>query len=38
MVAKRIIILIGLAGFMMTWTVLAVYGAICFLKKIGWPL
>lgn len=33
---KRIIILIGLAGFLITWAGLAVYGAICIAKKFGW--
>lgn len=37
MVAKRIIILIGFAAFAMTW-VAAIYGAVCFLKEIGWLL
>lgn len=37
-VFKRAIILLGLYGLSMLLIILAIHGAICFLKKVGWLL
>jgi hypothetical protein len=35
-VAKRALTILGLAGFLMGWAVLGVYGLVCFLREFGW--
>lgn len=37
-IIKRVSCILGLYGLSVSIVVFAVYGAICFLKKIGWPI